>query len=179
MTRRLLALFAVLLFPILACTRASVPPPAPNPATVAMEQTNMAILSLLLSTGQTQTAQASPATSTPAFTPEPPATIFEDEAIVIVEPGSGAVVTSPVHVVGEADPTFEQSLVVQIADENGAVIATAPGQIAADLGHRGPFVVDVSFTVAAEGPGRISVFAVSARDGGLTHLSSVEVTLKP
>ncbi|MBI3244369.1 MAG: Gmad2 immunoglobulin-like domain-containing protein [Chloroflexi bacterium] len=179
MTRKLSALLALLLFPILACTRASVPPPTPNPATVAMEQTNIAALSLLLSAGLTETAQASPATSTPAFTPEPSATIFEDEAIFIIEPGSGAIVTSPVRVAGEADPTFEQSLVVQIADESGAVIATAPAQIAADLGHRGPFVVDVSFTVAAEGPGRISVFAVSARDGGLTHLSSVEVILKP
>lgn len=144
-----------------------------------MEQTNEAAIIQLLSRGLTETAQATPATSTPTLTPEPSATIFEDEAIVIFEPGSGAMVTSPVHIAGEADPTFEQSLVVQIADENGAVIATAPAQIAADLGHRGPFVVDVSFTVAAEQPGRISVFAVSARDGGLTHLSSVEVTLKP
>lgn len=181
MARKLLVLLALLLFPILACTRAATPAPAFNSATAAAEQTNMALLSLLLSRGQTETAQAGPPSPSPipTLTPVPTATLFEDEAIFIFEPGSGAIVTSPVRVAGEADPTFEQSLVVQIADESGAVIATAPAQIAADLGHRGPFVVDVSFTVAAEQPGRISVFAVSARDGGLTHLASVEVTLKP
>lgn len=101
------------------------------------------------------------------------------EAIVIIDPVPGSVVTSPVHVVGEADPTFEQSLVVQVTAANGRVIATVPTTIQSDVGQRGPFVVEAAFTVTEEQPGRISVYAASARDGGLTHLSSVEVTLRP
>ena len=101
------------------------------------------------------------------------------EAIVIIDPVPGSAVTSPVHVVGEADPTFEQALVVQVTDANGSVIATAPATIQSDVGQRGPFVVEVAFTVTEEQPGRVSVYTVSARDGGVTHLSSVEVTLRP
>jgi hypothetical protein len=99
------------------------------------------------------------------------------EAILLLEPGFGSAVVSPVRVAGEADPTFEQSLVVQVSDVAGNVIATVPAQIAADIAQRGPFSVDVDFSVDAEQPGRISVYSASARDGGLIHLSSVEVTL--
>ena len=100
-----------------------------------------------------------------------------DEAILLLEPGPGSSVTSPVHVAGEANPTFEQSLVVQISDEDGIVIATVPTQIQADTGQRGPFSVDVPFSVVSDQPGRISIFSDSARDGGLEHLASAEVTL--
>jgi hypothetical protein len=149
----------------------------PNVAqTVAAEALTQAVITPV----ESAFAPGNPTAIPPsALTGTPPPFNIQPEAILILDPPVGASVTSPVHVAGEADPTFEQSLVVQIADESGAVIATVPAQIAADLGHRGPFAVDVSFTVAAEQPGRISVFAVSARDGGLTHLSSVEVTLRP
>jgi len=99
------------------------------------------------------------------------------EAILILEPGPGSSVPFLAHVAGEADPTFEQSLVVQITDADGAVIATAPTQINAEMGQRGPFGVNVPFGVRSDQPGRISVYSASARDGGLIHLASVEVTL--
>ena len=103
--------------------------------------------------------------------------VLGPEAILILEPGPGSSVAFPVHVAGEADPTFEQSLVVQITGADGTVITTAPTQINADIGQRGPFGVDVPFNVSADQPGRISVYSASARDGGLIHLASVEVTL--
>ncbi len=114
-------------------------------------------------------------------TPGPAPTAGPDtrgaEAILILEPGAGSSITSTVHVAGEADPTFEQSLVVRISDADGKFLSTTAVQIAADASQRGKFAVDVPVHVFADQPGRISVYAISPRDGGLTHLASVEVTL--
>jgi hypothetical protein len=110
----------------------------------------------------------------PSATPAPPDI---PEAILILQPGTSASVTSPVHVSGEADPTFEQHLVVQITDQNGGVLTTVPTIIQVGAPDRGPFAIDVDFTVTEDQPGRISVFSTSARDGGLIHLASVEVNL--
>ncbi len=133
----------------------------------------------------TRTPYAPPAlTSAPAATDTASAPVTTPgegergpEAILILEPGPGSSVAFPVHVAGEADPTFEQSLVVQITGADGAVITTVPVQINAEMGQRGPFGADVPFGVPSDQPGRISVYAASARDGGLIHLASVEVTL--
>ena len=78
-----------------------------------------------------------------------------------------------------ADPTFEQSLAVTILLADGTSIATTSTQIAADVGQRGSFSVAVPFSVAAEQQGFIQVYAISAKDGGVTHLSSVGVTFLP
>jgi len=133
-------------------------------------------LTLTLPPAATDTAPA--ATDTPSA---PVATPVEGErgpeAILILEPGPGSSAAFPVHVAGEADPTFEQSLVVQITGADGTVITTVPAQINAEMGQRGPFGVDVPFGVTSDQPGRISVYSASARDGGLIHLASVEVTL--
>jgi immunoglobulin-like protein involved in spore germination len=119
-------------------------------------------------------ATDTPLPAGPTDTPLPPDI---PEAILIIQPGIAAAVTSPVHVTGEADPTFEQNLVVQITDQFGGVLVTTPTTILVEAGQRGPYAVDVSFSVAADQPGRISVYSTSARDGGLIHLASVEVNL--
>jgi len=119
-------------------------------------------------------ASDTPVPAGPSATPAPPDI---PEAILILQPGLAASVTSPVHVNGEADATFEQNLVVQITDQNGGVLTTVPTTIQAPAPDRGPFAIDVDFSVAADQPGRISVYSTSARDGGLIHLASVEVTL--
>lgn len=105
--------------------------------------------------------------------------VYAVEAIAISQPLQGATVTSPVRVAGFADPTFEQNLTVQVRDLNGNVVGVAQATIQADVGQRGPYSVDVTFTVpSGTQAGRIEVFAVSPRDGNITHLSSVEVTLQ-
>jgi len=105
--------------------------------------------------------------------------VYAVEAIVISQPLLSATVTSPVRVTGFADPTFEQNLVVQVRDVNGNIVGSTPTTIQADIGQRGPYSVDVTFTVpSGTQAGRIEVFAVSPRDGQITHLSSVEVTLQ-
>jgi hypothetical protein len=104
-------------------------------------------------------------------------TELPEEAILILEPGPGSRVSNPLRVYGIANPTFEQNLVVALISEDGERLATVPAQIAADLGERGPFQVQVPFE--GEGQAFIQVYDASARDGGTVHLASVGVILVP
>lgn len=88
-------------------------------------------------------------------------------------------VTSPLTISGQADPTFEQNLVVAIYDESGTELALEPTTIQSDIGQRGPFSIELEFSVSSQQAGRISVFSTSAMDGGLVHLNSVDVVLMP
>lgn len=102
----------------------------------------------------------------------------DEEAILITSPQPDEIVSSPVLVTGVSDPTFEQHLAIQVIGEDGSVIGQGTATIAADWGQRGPFEARVEFTPPAnEVAGRLIVFAASPRDGGLVHLSSVEVKL--
>lgn len=101
------------------------------------------------------------------------------EAILIGSPGPGSRVASPVTVQGQSRPTFEQNLVVAVYGEDGEQLALQPTTILAPFPEAGDFSTDIAFLVAAEQPGRISVYETSAMDGGILHLSSVEVTLLP
>lgn len=113
--------------------------------------------------------------SSPLPTPDSPD--LPDEAIMILEPASGSRAVSPVRVSGIADPTFEQNLVIRILLDDGTQIAIAPTTIAADMGQRGPFTVAAPFEITGERQAFIQVYTESARDGGVTHLSSVGVTI--
>lgn len=127
----------------------------------------------------TEAAPTEEATAAPEEQAPEEALITEEEAILILEPGSGSRVTSPVRVAGEADPTFEQNLVARIVDLDGQELATVPTTIGAELGQRGPFEFELPFEIAEEQQAFIQVYATSARDGGVTHLASVGVTLAP
>jgi hypothetical protein len=128
-----------------------------------------------------------PETAVPTQTVSPPTPVSgapgeparPEEAILILEPGNGSRVTSPIHVAGLADPTFEQTLVVRVVLIDGAEVVAQPVTIAADLGQRGPFSGEIPFSVSDERQAFIQVFAQSARDGGVTHLASVGVRLAP
>jgi len=147
--------------PLPAATETAVPQPSTETAPPAATDTAVPTI---------------PAPTLPAPTPSGP---DRPEAILIQQPGPGSQVTSPVRVAGMADPTFEQSLVVTILTADGTTLVTTSTQIGADVGQRGPFTVDVPFSVSQEQQGFIQVYAVSAKDGGVTHLSSVGVTLLP
>ncbi len=101
------------------------------------------------------------------------------EALVITAPAPGAQAAGSVTVEGIADPTFEQTLLVQVYDASGKVVGQASGQIKADVGQRGPFSIAVPFTAAAAGPGRVTVSAVSPRNGAVVHAASVDIALAP
>ena len=76
-----------------------------------------------------------------------------------------------------ADPTFEQTLVARLVLDDGTVLAQAPATIGADIGQRGPFAVQLEFSLSGERNALLQVYAESARDGGIQHLTSVGVTL--
>jgi len=100
------------------------------------------------------------------------------ERIQITSPTSGSVVSSPVTVQGIGQAIQHNTLGVRVRDEAGNEIGTGTASVSGPLGSRGPFSGTVSYTLGGpSGPGRIEVFDTSPRDGGLVHLSSVEVTL--
>ena len=107
--------------------------------------------------------------------PPPPA--LPEETILILEPGPGSRLVGSIHIAGMADPTFEQFLGIRILLDDGSVAAQTSTTIQADWGNRGPFAVDVPFTIAGERNAFIHVFIDSPRDGGITHLNSVGVIL--
>lgn len=102
-----------------------------------------------------------------------------EEAILILEPGPGSRVVSPLHVAGISNPAQHQQLLIELVGEGGAIVARANAQIDADIGMRGPFEVDVPFSVTSELHVMLQVSIISARDGRPEHLSGVGLTLAP
>lgn len=122
---------------------------------------------------------AQPLTIEPVITAAPPIVDTTPAPIVIMSPGesSSAVsqVTSPVSVTGEADFPFEGTLSLTLTGEDGSVLIQSTTQVDGEYGGRGPFSADLAFATDHDQPGRISVFTVSMRDGGLIYLTSVPV----
>jgi hypothetical protein len=167
-----LAILAVL-FLLPACLAfGGAPATQTQPAPVTVEAPTLPPLS---SPTAPPAATAPPATT--ATSTQPLETVTE--AIAILQPGPGSRVVSPLRVSGMANPTFEQSLVVTILLADGETISTGSTQIGADIGQRGPYSLDLPFTVEQEQQGFVQVFATSAKDGGVTHLASVGVSLAP
>jgi hypothetical protein len=127
----------------------------------------------------TQTPYIIVVTAAPSVTPTPEAVDGALEAILISLPGFGSAITSPVTVQGQSRPTFEQNLVVAVYGESGELLGLTPTTLDSLAGSPGNFSTELTFTVASEQPGRVSVYETSAMDGGMVHLSSVEVTLRP
>lgn len=110
-----------------------------------------------------------------------PAPADTAERILITQPLLAAEISGGVvQVAGVGVAGFEQSLLVEVLDENGRVLASQPVTVnAPDLGQPGAFSADLAYSVAAAGPGRIVVRDISPAFGGDAHLASVEVTLSP
>ena len=85
-----------------------------------------------------------------------------------------------VHVEGFALASFEQTLLVELQDADGNVIAGQPIIVQApDLGQPGRFQVDLAYSIQSEGPGRLTIRDISPAFGGDIHIASVEITLAP
>jgi len=133
-----------------------------------------------------QPSPTQPATTVQAPAASPSSALTEAagpaEAIWIQTPGNGSRLVGQVHIEGEAEPTFEQTLVVQVValdQEPFLVLVQQAVIIGADAGVRGAFVADLAFDLgaASDRPGAVNVFSTSPRDGGITHLASNQVTL--
>jgi hypothetical protein len=152
MSARLLLTIPILLILFIGCQR-NPPPPAPEP-------------------------QITPTASLPEESSPTPA--VEDssmEFIQILEPGPGSVVASPVRIVGIAGPLHDQSLFARIVLEDNEFLPEVPVIVQARPGERGSFEVEYHFVRG--GHGRIQVYSLSPRDGGITHLTTVGVQLSP
>jgi LysM repeat protein len=101
----------------------------------------------------------------------------DDEAIVILRPGPGSRVTSPLRIEGMAGPAQHQELEVRLLLDDGSTLAQVPISIEAPLGQHGSFDVGLPFTISGERQAFLQVLNLSARDGAITHLSSVGITL--
>lgn len=158
------ALIGALFLSLLACSlpfSAGPTPTAPSPT----------------ETRSAPTATAPPATLTP--TPTAAEDAAPQEAIFLRMPGPGSEVVSPLRVEGAADPTFEQNLGLRLLDFERSVIAEGSLIIDAPLGERGPFAGELAFSVTERQPAALQVFATSARDGGVTHMTGQVLALLP
>lgn len=99
------------------------------------------------------------------------------EAITIAEPGPGSRVTSPLRVAGSADPAQHQEIEVRLLLEDGTVLAQTTATIDAPLGQRGPYEVALPFAISGERQAFLQVLSRSARDGGITSLNAVGLTI--
>ena len=102
---------------------------------------------------------------------------FVPESISILSPGAGSRIVSPLKIYGEADPAFEQTIVVRILLADGTQLALEPVIIQSELGTRGPYEAEIPFAVEGEQQGFVQVYVTSARDGGILHLNSIGVLL--
>src|SRR5262245_46401794 len=103
---------------------------------------------------------------------------YPPERLQISAPTSGAMLSSPIAVTGIGQAVQHNQLGLRVRDQSGAEIGSGSASVSGPLGQRGPFSGSVAFTLSGGSqPGRIEVYDTSPRDGGLIHLSSVEVTL--
>lgn len=99
-----------------------------------------------------------------------------DPSIIVTAPASGATVTSPVHVAGQAR-VFEATVSLTLFDANGDEI-TSTTTNAAEGQVLSAFSTDVSFSVTSDTPACLWVFESSAKDGSPVNVVQVPLTLR-
>jgi hypothetical protein len=70
-------------------------------------------------------------------------------------------------------------IVIEVLDASNQTVGRVEQTIEQTAGTPTQILAEVPIKVSAAGPGRVLVYAVSARDGATEHLSSVEVNLLP
>ena len=84
------------------------------------------------------------------------------------------------QVTGRGLASFEQTLIIELLNEEGAVIEMQPlNVLAPDLGQPGTFTAQFAYSVGETTPARLVVRDPSPAFGGDVHLASVEVFLAP
>lgn len=180
MKNRLPVLLAFLVIvPLVAACAAPTPTPAPTSTATAVPPTPTAAATAAPTTTNTPPPATATAVPTMGAQATAPPTEGNPEAILILQPGPGSRVSSPIRVSGVANPTFEQTLAVRVLSPEGQQLALQTAQINADVGQRGPFTTDVAVPAGAQDQVFIQVYATSARDGGITHLETVVVSMVP
>lgn len=105
-----------------------------------------------------------------------------DFKIVIDAPAANVAVSSPLAIRGSANFwPFEATLVAQLKDASGAVLAMQPVMVQSpDAGQGGPWSDEMRFTSPATAQqGTLEIFETSAKDGSILTFASVKVQLAP
>ena len=91
----------------------------------------------------------------------------------------GSTLRDSVSVSGQAEAVFENKVIVQIEDAEGAVLGQAITQLTpSDNGSGGAFTMDVAFeNPPAPGKGRIALYAEDPADGSLMLLTWANIRL--
>jgi len=98
------------------------------------------------------------------------------EAIIISSPPDQGKVGNPVTITGWGSG-YGNMLAVDALDEFGSIIGQGYVTVDAEPGKYGPFIGTIELDPAgASDVGRIQVYSISATDGAIEHLASVEVS---
>ena len=89
-------------------------------------------------------------------------------SVLVASPVPGEAVATPVRIDGTAN-TFEATFNVEVVDANGEVLGKRFVTATSGSGTRGTFDAEVEFKAAADGPGELLVFELSAEDGSRIH----------
>lgn len=95
--------------------------------------------------------------------------------IFVDSPAIGETVNSPLTVHGLAN-VFEGQFVIQVTTGNGKVLTRK--QVQASMGKYVGFTTTLRFVVPQAGPGRVTAFDYSAKDGSRIDVYSVPVVLR-
>jgi hypothetical protein len=99
------------------------------------------------------------------------------EAIAMIFPSPNAEVKGIVKVA--AATMLGPKIVVEVVDANNQSVGRVEQTVQLNAGSPAQVMAEVPIKASTAGPGRVLVYAVSARDGATEHLSSVEVNLLP
>ncbi len=91
-------------------------------------------------------------------------------------PAPGDTVSSPVRVTGSAN-VFEAQFRVEIRDGAGRVLADQGVMATSGTGTRGTFDATVAYHLATTGPGTVTFYDLSAKDGSRQDVVDIPVTL--
>ena len=119
-------------------------------------------------TGPAGAALAGPA-SRADFEPASP-------AILVETPTPGDHVSSPIRVAGTAN-VFEATFLLELTDASGKVVVQQTAMATSGSGTRGTFDVALRFATHQAGPGKLTVFDASAKDGSRQDVVDIPIVL--
>ena len=104
-----------------------------------------------------------------------------DERLYILRPAPGDLISGGIaNIEGYGWAGFENTLLIEIHDQAGNILAQAPVTIASpEMGQSGPFQLELPYSISEVGAGRVVVSDISPAFGGDAHRSSVEIRLAP
>jgi germination protein M len=96
--------------------------------------------------------------------------------ILVEFPGRGWAAQSPIQITGTAN-VFEAQFQAELTDSTGAVLARQTVHATSGTGTRGSFDTTIAYHVATSGPGTLTVFDTSPKDGSRIDTVQIPVQL--